>query len=189
MPSRGLGISCTRRAQPTTPSRFRRSAGYCFPPSAKTCGGMRIWARHPRCLEYSLRLSPRARVGSQPYVLGLAYFMNRQFDQASQHLQTAIQEQPGSPLVDRALAACYAHMGRLANARTGDGRTAASNELYRTATEHQLFPKPRAPRALPLGPALGGRRGEMTTEAVGRSGLVQCGVRPPLRSPRDWASR
>ena len=103
--------------------------------------------RHPRCLEYSLRLSPRARVGSQPYVLGLAYFMNRQFDQASQHLQTAIQEQPGSPLVHRALVACYAHMGRLANAREMVARLRAMNSTvlppntsyFRNPEHRELF--------------------------------------------------
>ena len=68
-------------------------------------------------LEISLRLSPRARVGAQPYNIGRAYFFKRQFDEAARHLQTAIQEQPGSPVVHRCLAACYAHMGRLSEAR------------------------------------------------------------------------
>jgi len=68
-------------------------------------------------LEISLRLSPRSRVGSQPLVLGQAYFFKRQFDEAARHLQTAIQEQPGSPFAHRYLAACYAHMGRLSEAR------------------------------------------------------------------------
>jgi adenylate cyclase len=84
-------------------------------------GNMESWAGdHDAAierLETSLRLSPRARVGSQPYILGRAYFYKRQFEQAAQYLQTAIQEQPGSPLVYRCLAACYAHMGRLSEAR------------------------------------------------------------------------
>jgi len=68
-------------------------------------------------LEISLRLSPRARVGAQPFGLGAAYFYKRQFDEAARHLQTAIQEQPGLLVVHRTLAACYAHMGRLSGAR------------------------------------------------------------------------
>jgi TolB-like protein len=84
-------------------------------------GNMRSWAGdQDACierLEISLRLSPRARVGSQRYIMGRAYFYKRQFEQAARHLQTAIQEQPGSPLIHRMLASCYAHMGRLSEAR------------------------------------------------------------------------
>jgi TolB-like protein/class 3 adenylate cyclase len=84
-------------------------------------GNMKSWAGdHDAAIErlqISLRLSPRARVGSQPYIMGRAYFYKRQFEQAAQYLQTAIQEQPGSPLVHRCLAACYAHMGRISEAR------------------------------------------------------------------------
>jgi tetratricopeptide (TPR) repeat protein len=84
-------------------------------------GNMKSWAGdHDAAierLEISMRLSPRARVGSQPFILGEAYFFKRQFEQAAQYLQTAIQEQPGSPLVNRCLASCYAHMGRLSEAR------------------------------------------------------------------------
>ena len=84
-------------------------------------GNMKQWAGDYDTaierLEISLRLSPRARVGFQSYIMGRAYFYKRQFDEAARHLQTAIQEQPGSPLVHRMLASCYAHMGRLAEAR------------------------------------------------------------------------
>ena len=64
-----------------------------------------------------MRLSPRARVGAQPFYLGWAYFCKRQFDVAARHLRTAIQEQPRLLIIHRALAACYAHMGRLSEAR------------------------------------------------------------------------
>jgi adenylate cyclase len=84
-------------------------------------GNMKVWAGDPDAaierLEMSMRLSPRARVGSQPLIMGLAYLMKRHFELAARHLQTAIQEQPSSPLPCRALAACYAHMGCLAEAR------------------------------------------------------------------------
>jgi adenylate cyclase len=84
-------------------------------------GNMKSWAGDQDAaierLEISLRLSPRARVGSQSYIMGRAYFYKREFEEAARHLQTALQEQPGSPLVHRMLAACYAHMGRLSEAR------------------------------------------------------------------------
>jgi adenylate cyclase len=84
-------------------------------------GNMKVWAGDYDAaierLEVSLRLSPRGRVGSLNFLLGLAYLLKREFDRAAEYLQTAIQEQPGSPLVPRNLAACYAHMGRLAEAR------------------------------------------------------------------------
>jgi TolB-like protein/Tfp pilus assembly protein PilF len=84
-------------------------------------GNMKVWAGDYDTaierLETSLRLSPRARVGTQRFVLGLAYLCKRQFDRAAQHLNMAIQEHPGAPHIARNLAACYAHMGRLAEAR------------------------------------------------------------------------
>ena len=39
------------------------------------------------------------------------------FDEAARHLQTALQEHPSSPMVHPHLAACYAHLGRLSEAR------------------------------------------------------------------------
>ena len=41
----------------------------------------------------------------------------RRFDEAVQKLRLAIQEDPSFPEPYRFLAACYAHMGRLADAR------------------------------------------------------------------------
>jgi Tfp pilus assembly protein PilF len=56
-------------------------------------------------------------VGTQRFMLGVAYLCKRQFDQAAEHLKMAVQEHPGAPHITRNLAACYAHMGRLAEAR------------------------------------------------------------------------
>jgi adenylate cyclase len=84
-------------------------------------GNLKMWARDYDAaierVETSLRLSPRARVGTQHFLLGLAYLCKRQFDRAAQHLKMAVQEHPGAPHITRNLAACYAHMGRLAEAR------------------------------------------------------------------------
>jgi TolB-like protein len=70
-------------------------------------------------VETSLRLSPHERWGTgQPLsLIGNAYFLKRQFDEAASKLLLAIQDHPGFPPSYRALAACYAHMGRLDEAR------------------------------------------------------------------------
>lgn len=65
----------------------------------------------------SLRLSPRARVGSTMYVMGFAQFLSRRFDDAVPNLRLAIQENPAFIDPYRVLAACYARMGRLDDAR------------------------------------------------------------------------
>jgi adenylate cyclase len=64
-------------------------------------------------VETSMRLSPRERVGSPLTTVGQAHFFKRRFDEAAAKLVVAIQENPGQPTPYRALAACYAHMGRL----------------------------------------------------------------------------
>ena len=68
-------------------------------------------------LEASLRLSPRARVGTSRSALGCAQFLSQRFDEAVATLALAIQEDAGHVQPYRHLAACYAHMGRLDEAR------------------------------------------------------------------------
>jgi TolB-like protein len=68
-------------------------------------------------VETSLRLSPRARVGTALAIIGEAHFLARRFDEAAPNLLLAIQEDPSLTVPYRYLAACYAHMGRLPEAR------------------------------------------------------------------------
>jgi adenylate cyclase len=68
-------------------------------------------------IEASLRLSPRARVGNSLFQIGAARFLSRRFEDAVPKLLLAIQEDPSFPEQYRFLAACYAHMGRLDDAR------------------------------------------------------------------------
>lgn len=49
--------------------------------------------------------------------MGIAYFFERRFDEAAATLLQAIQDDPDYPVSYRFLAACYAHMGRLDEAR------------------------------------------------------------------------
>jgi TolB-like protein/class 3 adenylate cyclase/tetratricopeptide (TPR) repeat protein len=84
-------------------------------------GLLRLWAGEPDLaiahVETSLRLSPRERLGAHLSVIGSAYLINRQFDAAMTKLLVAIHERPTNPPPYRSLACCYAHMGRLDDAR------------------------------------------------------------------------
>jgi adenylate cyclase len=84
-------------------------------------GILRLWAGQPDMaiehLETSLRLSPRARVGPAFVAVGAAHLVSRRFDEAVPKLILAIQEDPSAPAAYRLLAACYAHMGKLNEAR------------------------------------------------------------------------
>ena len=84
-------------------------------------GVLRRWAGQPEVaiehVKAALRLSPRARVGTSLATLGSAYFVSRRFDEAVPSLLLAIQEDPNFPDPYRYLAACYAHMGLLDEAR------------------------------------------------------------------------
>jgi tetratricopeptide (TPR) repeat protein len=84
-------------------------------------GALRVTAgQHDLAIEHiqtSLRLSPREPIGQPLYVMGAALFFKHRFDEAASKLLMAIQNDPGSPLPHRTLAACYAHMGRLDEAR------------------------------------------------------------------------
>jgi TolB-like protein/class 3 adenylate cyclase len=84
-------------------------------------GSLRVWAGQPdnaiEHVEAALRLSPRARVANSLSVMGRAHFFARRFNEAVPRLLLAIQEDPSNPEPYRVLAGCYAHMGRLDDAR------------------------------------------------------------------------
>jgi adenylate cyclase len=84
-------------------------------------GLLRLWAGQPDTaiehIEASARLSPRARVGPALLNIGAAHLFARRFTEAVPKLLLAIQEDPTLPNPYRYLAACYAHMDRLDEAR------------------------------------------------------------------------
>jgi TolB-like protein/class 3 adenylate cyclase len=97
-------------------------------------------------VETALRLSPRERFGVPLAVMGSAYFFKRQFDEAEAKLLLAIQEQPDLPSAYRTLASCYAHMGRMDDARATIAKLRAITPLvmpsdtpYRNAEDRDLF--------------------------------------------------
>jgi adenylate cyclase len=89
-------------------------------------GTIKLFAGQPDAaiehIETSLRLSPRMRVGSSRAVMGHAHFFSGRFDLAVHNLLLAIQQDQSNVRALRGLAACYALMGRLDNAREVVGR-------------------------------------------------------------------
>jgi TolB-like protein len=87
----------------------------------KISGTIRLWAGEIDAaiehIETALRLSPRARVGPGLGIAGSACVAGRRFEEAVPQLRLAIQEDPSHPTSYRWLGACYAHMGRLDDAR------------------------------------------------------------------------
>ena len=73
-----------------------------------------------------LRLNPRASgSGNYFWVLGIANFFLRRFETAAALMLKAVQQTPAWPWPYRGLAACYAHMGRLDEAREVTARLRA----------------------------------------------------------------
>jgi len=66
--------------------------------------------------EASLRLSPHGRFGQVFNVIGASLLLSRRFNEALPKLLLAVQDDPSFPTPYRYLAACYAHMGQLADA-------------------------------------------------------------------------
>jgi TolB-like protein len=113
-------------------------------------GVLRLWAGHPDLaiahVETSLRLSPRERMGTPLFVLGMAYFFKRRFDEAAAKLLLSVQDDPGHTPSYRFLAACDAHMGRLDEARAIVARLRAITPLvvpsdlpWRNPEHRELF--------------------------------------------------
>jgi adenylate cyclase len=67
--------------------------------------------------EISLRLSPRTRSGPVHTMIGASHFLSRRFNEAIPNLLLALEVTPDSPVAFRYLAACYARLGRLDEAR------------------------------------------------------------------------
>jgi adenylate cyclase len=96
-------------------------------------GVIKLWAGQPDIAindsEVSLRLSPRAPTGPALGVIGGAHFFARRFNEAVPKLLLAIQEDSSYVQPYRYLAACYAHMRRLDDAREIVARLRASSPV------------------------------------------------------------
>jgi adenylate cyclase len=84
-------------------------------------GVIKLWAGQPAVaiehVEASMRLSPRAPLGPALGVVGGAHFFARRFNEALPKLLLAIQEDSSYVQPYRYLAACYARIGQLDDAR------------------------------------------------------------------------
>ncbi len=97
--------------------------------------------------EISLRLSPRDRLGGNLGTgLGASHFLNRRFDDAAAILLASLEEAPSFAVTYRLLAACYAHLGRLDDARRVIERLRAITAIvvpsvipYRNPEHRDLF--------------------------------------------------
>jgi adenylate cyclase len=83
-------------------------------------GFLRLWAGQADLAiehgEIALRLSRRA-AKMPTFLIGTALFFSRRFEEAAPKLWVAIEDQPAFPNAYRYLAACYALMGLLDEAR------------------------------------------------------------------------
>jgi TolB-like protein len=84
-------------------------------------GWLRLWAGQPDLaiehLETGLRLNPRDRQHGAVMGIGVGHFFARRLENAAAMLLRSLQERPSWVPNYRFLASCYAHMGRLEEAR------------------------------------------------------------------------
>jgi tetratricopeptide (TPR) repeat protein len=111
---------------------------------------LRLFAGNPDLaiehFEASLRLSPRDRFGAPLTGIGIALFFNRRFDEAAAKLLASLEQVPSLALTYQFLASCYAHMGRLDEARAIVSRlrsltpiTVPSGTQFRDPEHRQLY--------------------------------------------------
>jgi len=96
--------------------------------------------------EIALRLSPHGQIGGVLNLIGGALLLSRRFDEAIPKLLLSIQANTGSPVPYRYLTICYAHLGRLDEARATLAKLRAiTSEVmpnlahYRNPEHRELF--------------------------------------------------
>jgi adenylate cyclase len=111
---------------------------------------LRLFAGQPDLalehFETYLRLSPRDRMATYLNGIGEAHFFSRRFDEAAAKLLASLELAPSFPVTYRVLASCYAHMGRLCEARDIVRRLRAITPVvveramrYRNPEHRELF--------------------------------------------------
>ena len=110
-------------------------------------GWLRMWAGSPDVaidhFERSLRLDPRDPKGGALMANGIAHFFARRLDQARAMLLLSLQEHPDWVPTNRFLAACYAHLGQLDEAKIIVRRLRALTPVVLPTADHWRDPVQR----------------------------------------------
>jgi TolB-like protein len=110
-------------------------------------GWLRMWAGSPNVaiehFERSLRLDPRDPKGRILMANGIAHFFARHLDQARTMLLLSLQEHPDWVPTNRFLAACYAHLGQLDEAKNMIRRLRALTPVVLPNADHWRNPEQR----------------------------------------------
>jgi adenylate cyclase len=110
-------------------------------------GWLRMWAGSPDVaiehFERSLRLDPRDPKGGILMANGIAHFFARRLDQARTMLLLSLQEHPDWVPTNRFLAACYAHLGQLDEAKIIIDRLRALTPVVLPSADHWRNPEQR----------------------------------------------
>jgi TolB-like protein/DNA-binding winged helix-turn-helix (wHTH) protein len=94
-------------------------------------------------LERALRLDPLDPRGETSLPKGIAHFLARRFDQARSMLLLSLQENPDWVPTNRFLAACYAHLGELDEAKMVIKRLRALTPVVLPKADHWRDPEQR----------------------------------------------
>jgi adenylate cyclase len=110
-------------------------------------GWLRLWAGLPDVaidhLEKSLRLSPLGPRSGAVMATGVAHFFARRLDQARITLLLSLNEHPDWVPTNRFLAACYAHLGQLDEAKVIIKRLRALTPEVLPSADHWRDPEQR----------------------------------------------
>jgi len=111
-------------------------------------GWLRLWAGQPDLaiehLETGLRLNPRDRHHGAVMGIGVGHFFARRLENAATMLLRSLQERPNWVPNYRFLASCYAHMGRLDEARETIERVRQISLVVVPSAAHWRDPEQRA---------------------------------------------
>jgi adenylate cyclase len=111
-------------------------------------GWLRLWAGQPDLaiehLETGLRLNPRDRQHGAVMGIGVGHFFARRLEDAAAMLLRSLQERPNWVPTYRFLASCYAHMGRLGEARETIERVRQISLVVVPTAAHWRDPEQRA---------------------------------------------
>ena len=110
-------------------------------------GWLRLWAGSPDVaidhFERSLRLDPLDSSGGTLMAIGIAHFFARRLDQARTMLLLSLQQHPDWVPTNRFLAACYAHLGELDEAKMMIKRLRALTPVVLPKADHWRDPEQR----------------------------------------------